>query len=221
MKYCDKCKVEILNAEEYCPLCDGVLKNTEKTKEEVFPYVPNVYQKYSKFFKILYFICASASIISVLVNLFLVENSYFSLFVVAGCICLLLLLRVTIDNRKNMPKTILLHVFLLSILSLFWDFITGFKGWSLTYAIPIICVVGSVDMAIVVTVMNIYINEYFIYFMTVVLFGLIPLFFLFFSLVSNKIPSLICIFLNSIVLLFMFILQREVAFAEIKRRFHV
>lgn len=221
MKYCDKCKISIANGDVYCPLCDGLLKETEKEKEMVFPYVDNVYKKYSKFFKILYFLCASASIISVLVNIFLVDHSYFSLFVVAGILCLLLLLRVTIDNRKNMPKTILLHVFLLSVLSLFWDFITGFKGWSITYAIPIICVVGSVDMAIVVTVMNIYITEYLIYFMVVVILGLVPLFFLFFSLVSTKIPSLICIFLNSIVLLFMFILQKEVVFTEIKRRFHI
>lgn len=221
MKYCDKCHLNILDAEEFCPLCNSVLTDTGKEKEVTFPYVPTVYQKYSKFFKILYFICTSASILSVLINILLVPKSYFSIFVLLGVICFLLILKIAIANRKNMPKTIFIYVLVLSLLSIVWDVATGNIGWSFSFAIPIICLMGSIDMAIIVIVMNIYISEYIIYYLVVGLLGLVPLVFLFLHLVSVRLPSMICVFFNTLVLLGMFFLQKDLVLTEIKRRFHI
>lgn len=221
MKHCDKCNLDVVSGDEFCPLCNALLLKINDKIETVFPYIPTIYEKYSKFFKILYFICAVISSISILVNIFLVPNNFFSLFVVLGVICLLLVLKIAIDNRKNMPKTILLYVFVLSILSVVWDYSVGWNGWSLSYAIPIICTMGSLDMAIIVIVMKIYISEYLIYYMTVGFLGLIPILFLFFQIVIQTIPSLICIFFNTIIVLFMFFLQKDTVFTEIKRRFHI
>lgn len=221
MKHCDKCHLDILNAEEFCPLCGSVLLETKEKKEDIFPYVPTVYQKYSKFFKVLYFICASIGILSVLVNILLVPHSYFSIFVVLGTFCFLFILKIAIANRKNMPKTILLYVLVLSLLSILWDSITGFIGWSFSFAIPIICLIGSTNMAIIVIIMNIYISEYIIYYLAIGFLGLIPLIFLIFDLVSIQLPSLMCVFFNTLVLLGLFFLQKETVITEFKRRFHI
>ncbi|MDD3340576.1 MAG: DUF6320 domain-containing protein [Bacilli bacterium] len=221
MKHCDKCHLDVATKEEFCPLCQSNLIDIEMPGAEVFPYVPTIYKKYHKFFKFLYFICASVTVISVLINILLLPQSRFSFLVFLGVVCFLLILKIALTYYDNMPRITFLYVLVLSLLSILWDTITGYRGWSLSFAIPIICLVGSTEMAIVVTIMNIYISEYLIYYLVIGILGLIPLLFLLFSIVSTDIPSLICVFFNTLVLLGLFFLQKEQVLTEIKRRFHV
>ncbi|MEI3508557.1 MAG: DUF6320 domain-containing protein [Bacilli bacterium] len=124
------------------------------------------------------------------------------------------------NRHRNVPKTILWQVVVISILSLLWDYFTGRHGWSITYVIPIICLVGSIDMAIIVKVMKIYITEYIFYFLLTIILGLIPVIFCLTGIVNVYYPSVICFFLNLIALMTMFVFAGDLVIEELKRRLH-
>ena len=218
MKYCDKCKVSIVGKHDKCPLCQGLVAG--EVTDNVFPYVPTIYKKYSLFFRLLIFISLVISSICILIDVMVPTGVNFSIFVVAGFACLILILRVAINRHRNVPKTILWQVVVISILSLLWDYFTGRHGWSITYVIPIICLVGSIDMAIIVNVMKIYITEYIFYFLLTIILGLIPVIFCLTGIVNVYYPSVICFFLNLIALMTMFVFAGDLVIEELKRRLH-
>ena len=131
MKYCDKCKVSVISSADKCPLCQGIIE--EGPADDVFPYVPTIYKKYHFFFRLLVFVSAMISGLCIFINALFPTEVYWSLFVLAAFACLLLLLRISIGNYKNIPKTILWLVVAISLLSLLWDYFTGWHGWSITY----------------------------------------------------------------------------------------
>ncbi len=218
MKYCNKCHIKVQSSNDNCPLCQGII--LDGPSDDVFPFVPTVYKKYSFFFRLLVFISLSISAICVLINILLPTEVYWSVFVLAGFACLLILLRITIDKHKNIPRTILWQVVTISILSLLWDYFTGWRGWSITYIIPTICMVGSINAAIIVKVMKMYITDYLFYFLLTIFLGFIPAIFWFTGIVQVCYPSIICIFLNLLALIAMFIFSFDSVIEELKRRLH-
>ena len=218
MKYCDKCKVSVISSADKCPLCQGIIE--EGPADDVFPYVPTIYKKYHFFFRLLVFVSAMISGLCIFINALFPTEVYWSLFVLAAFACLLLLLRISIGNYKNIPKTILWLVVAISLLSLLWDYFTGWHGWSITYVIPIICLIGSIDLAIIVKVMNIYITDYLFYFLLTVFLGMVPAIFWLTGLVTFYYPSVICAFLNFFALMTMFFFEGGAVIEELKKRFH-
>ncbi len=218
MKYCDKCKVKIEGPADKCPLCQGIITGEES--EGLFPYVPTVYKKYSIFFRLLIFISLVVSIVCIFINLLRPSETFWSLFVAAGFACLILILRIAINKRYNIPKTILWQVLVISLLSVLWDYFTGLHGWSITFVIPIICLVGSIDMAIIVKVMKIYTKDCLFYFLLTMFLGLVPAIFWVTDIVSFIYPSMICFFLNLLSLIAMFVFAWDAVLEELKRRLH-
>ena len=218
MKYCSKCKVSIVSSNDKCPLCQGLIESGKA--DDVFPYVPTIYKKYHLFFRLLIFISLVISAICIFINVLFPTDIYWSIFVLAGFACLILLLRISLDKHHNIPKTILWQVVAISILSLLWDYFTGWRGWSVAFVIPIICVVGSIDLVIIVKVMKMYITDYLFYFLLTILLGIIPLAFWLTGLVTVYYPSVICAFLNICALIAMFVFEGGAVIDELKRRFH-
>ena len=133
-------------------------------------------------------------------------NTAWSLFVVLGFSCLLFLLRIAISKRYNLLERLVFQIIVISLLSLVWDYCTGWNLWSISFVIPIICSVASIDMAIIAKLLRLYIEDYLIYFILIVLLGFVPILFVSFNLVSNAYPSYICIFLNVITFYMLLIL---------------
>lgn len=220
MKHCPKCHVKVPTKEEFCPLCQGVLVG-EYEGEEVYPYVPTIYKKYQKFFRWLFFVCFSISTICVAINLMFPVDVFWSGFVVAAFICLLIVLWLLINKKGNIPKKIIVQTVLLSLIACLWDYFTGWKGWSTTYVIPIIGVIASVDMTILVKVLHLYIEDYLIYCIAIMAIGLLPIIFLLTGLVFMPYPSGVCILVNLISLGFIVVFNFEKVVEELKRRLHL
>lgn len=218
MAYCSKCKVKIQTNHTLCPLCQNKIENNG---EEVFPYVPTPIERYSTFFRILLISSILISALMVLLDFIIPTKHHFSIYVIAGLLCLFILLKISLTKRENLPRSILWQVIAISILVCLWDYFTGWRGWSITYVVPIVCIVGSIDMSILAKVMKLYIDEQFIYFLDIFLLGLVPTIFLLTDIVYTDIPSLICIFLNVIAFFLILILRWDMVIQEVKRRFHI
>lgn len=218
MKYCNKCKIETDYSENICPLCQNVITGSS---ESVFPFIPDLYKENKLFFKILMLVCILVALISVFLNIIIPTKVNFSIFVVCGIVCFLLILKIGLAKRYNISKTILWQVVIVSVLSFLWDYFNGFYKWSITYVIPIVCVIGSLNIVFLLKIFKKYIEDYLIYFIIVALLGFVPIIFLTLNLVTTDIPSLICIFISAILFILMIVFRKNDIIDELRRRLHI
>lgn len=217
MRICKKCNLKFKTDLDICPLCQNKLIG--KKEENVFPFIPNIYKKYSTFFKILLFISFIISLLCITIDL-MIDKYHFSIFVVLGFICLFIILKTAFNNKDSLFKSILWQLVILSLLSLIWDYFTGFHLWSITYVIPILCIICSINLAILAIILKDYLDEEIFYFICIALIGVIPLIFIIIG-VDNQIPSIISILLNSICFVSLSIFKFKDVKEELKRRMHI
>ena len=217
MRICKKCNLKIKTDSDICPLCQNKLIG--KKEENVFPLIPNIYKKYFTFFKILLFISFIISLLCITVDL-TINKYHFSLFVILGFICLFIILKTAFNNKESIFKSILSQLIILSCLSILWDYFTGFHRWSITYVIPILCIICSINLAILSIVLKDYLEQEIFYFICTILIGIIPLLFIVID-IPNKIPSVISVLFNLICFITLLIFKFKDVKEELKRRMHI
>lgn len=219
MKQCKKCGVSIRGNESICPLCQSELSGTDE--DEVYPFVPTIYRQYELFFKLLIFSSVAAGVICVAVNLILPGSGYWSVFAVLGIICFWISLLYALHRKDNVPGNITAQVFLLSVLSIGWDLLTGWQGWSLNFVIPISCSVAMLSLAIIVTVTKVPAEDYIVNLVVDIVFGIVPLIFYLTGLVDNVIPSIVCISLSILSLSALILFEGKSVVQEIVKNFRL
>lgn len=217
MRICKKCNLKIKTDSDICPLCQNKLIG--KKEENVFPIIPNIYKKYFTFFKILLFISFVTSLLCIAVDL-MINKYHFSLFVILGFVCLFIILKTAFNNKESIFKSILSQLIILSCLSILWDYFTGFHHWSFTYVIPILCIICSINLAILSIMLKDYLEQEIFYFICTILIGIIPLLFIVID-IPNKIPSVISVLFNLICFITLLIFKFKDVKEELKRRMHI
>lgn len=223
MKYCVKCKLSVAGEPSQCPLCQGVLseRGEPDTRGEIFPVIPSVLRRHSLFFRILMMVSVAAAVICLIVNLILPQHGWWSLFVLAGLACGWISLTVAIHYRRNIPKSMLYQIVVVSALAWLWDYFTGWRGWSIDYVIPIMCVVAMLVLAVTARVFKLNLGSFIIYITIAALFGIVPVVFYARGMLTVVYPSLICVAGSVISLAALMIFEGENMRAELKRRLHL
>jgi hypothetical protein len=219
MKYCEKCKVNVRGKTESCPLCQNKLSGTEEV--DVFPRNPTIYKQFQLFFKLLILGTVSGGVISVAVNLMIPKTGFWSLFVVLGIVCFWISLAFAVRKRNNIPWNITNQVVILSILSIVWDYLTGWHKWSFDFVIPVTCIVAMISLAVIGKVMNLPVNDYIVYLTADIAFGIVPLVFYFTGFISIILPTMICITFSILSFTALLLFEGKTIQAELTRRFHV
>lgn len=220
MKYCTSCKVSVVGKRKLCPLCQDRLSGDEY-QDEVFPKISFVYREHSWFLKIMLLISIIVATVSLALNILLPGRGAWSLFVLGGLGSAWASLINLINKRKNIPKNIVYQVMTISVTVLLWDFLTGWKGWSINYVIPLVCVAAMISMALISKIIKLYIEDYILYIIIDGLFGIVPIIFIITGLLDVLYPSIICISISVISLATIIIFEDKRLIAEIKRRLHV
>ena len=108
---CYKCNVEIETETNFCPLCKNEIKREGET-EDVFPFIPIVHKRHGLFLKILALIFLASTIICMVIDLAMDKRLSWSLFVMAGVVCVSLTLMTAIKKRHHFAKMIFSEYFL-------------------------------------------------------------------------------------------------------------
>lgn len=162
-------------------------------EENDFPGKPVEQGKTAKrIFSTFSFLCIAVAIICAIVNYGISQRFDWSIFVVAGCLCAWLLVAVAYRKRRNILKNEMWQLFLITIIALLWDHFTGWHGWSVDFVLPIATLTIFTSIAMISWLRNLAIEEYLVYLVQAVLFGLIPIILLVTGIVSIWLPSLIC-----------------------------
>jgi hypothetical protein len=105
-----------------------------------------------------------------------------------GVCTMWLVVLMALRKRRNVAKGTVYLVALIGLACVYWDYLTGWHSWSLTYAVPIVCACSVVAVLITVRVMSIEIGDHILYSGLTVLLGLAPIVFLAFGWVTNPVP---------------------------------
>ena len=220
MKYCNNCNVNVVGKRRICPLCQDRLTG-DKPQEEVFPKISFIYREHTMFFKIMLLISIITATVSVGLNILLANTGAWSLFILGGLGSVWASLITAINQRKNIPKNIVYQVMTISLIALLWDLLTGWRGWSINYVIPLVCIFAMISMAIISKIRKLHIEDYILYIIIDGLFGIVPIIFIIFGFLDVLYPSVICIATSVISLSTIIIFEDKKLIAEVKRRLHI
>lgn len=221
MQYCSHCKVHLLETREQCPLCGNALAPPGQESQKVsFPNVPSYIKGLGKL-RTLLFISVLIIILSFTLFTFFPSEINYPLLVVFGLGSLWLDMVFLVRRRFHIPKKIVWQVVILSLLSLFWDWNTGWRSWSISYVIPFLYILALLLMYAIAVIMKLNSRDYITYAFMSALFGIFPVIFLIFDLVTVKYPSVLCIAFSSTILSAIFILQWDSIRSEFQKRMHI
>lgn len=221
MQNCENCRVSLKGAHKVCPLCGSILQEEEADSQEVFPIIPTIYQEFNIYIRTLILSSIIAVVISFAVNMLFTRESNWSLYVAAGIVCMWISLFFLVRKKNNIPKTILWQVALGIIICIVWDFSMGWRGWSIDYVLPAVCVGAMIVMAISAKLLKIGTRDLIIYFFVDGIFGFIPIIFLLFGGLHVLFPSVICVAASAISISALIIYEGENMRAELNKRMHI
>ncbi|WP_368645553.1 DUF6320 domain-containing protein [Alkalibacterium putridalgicola] len=222
MKRCPECHADVKGDWERCPLCQTDLKvpESEKPEESDFPEVPLKFNR-KKIKQVLSF-SSVLLIFLYFVAHFIWRFQFFNLeYVLFGILIMWLMMLVIIRKRRNIVKGIVYILFLFSLLSLYFDYVNGWLGWSLTFVIPILCISALLAMFISIQVVNLRAEDYVLYLQLAAIAGLIPAVFLLMDWVVFALPSLLSIVFSLVMSVAVFFKHRQAVINELEKRMHV
>ncbi|CCX38101.1 putative membrane protein [Clostridium sp. CAG:1013] len=148
MRRCENCGVQVAGTRERCPLCGGILNKVSGEEREVYPKVPLLRRKYKKLLFPLFLFSIACCIAAGIVNLVFPQTGFWSLIVLCGVLYLWSCLRTAVTKRGNLPKQLLLQTLFLSVLLLLLDLLTGWRGWSAGYGVPLLSTASMMALAV-------------------------------------------------------------------------
>ncbi len=220
MKYCNYCKVDIREDKERCTLCGNKLEEKTGESEKIYPNIAPLYKSHMAI-RILVFISIVIIVTSFAVNIIFPSDRNWPILLIFGLLSIWLGLIFVVQKRYHIAKKIVWQVIIVSVLSIFWDYKIGWRGWSLDYIIPIASVSAMIIMYVTAKIMRLSIRDYITYAFIDGLFGIIPIIFLLFDMVNVSYPSIISIGFSIISMSAIFIFQGKEIKKEIEKRMHI
>lgn len=218
MKKCLNCNLNISGNISECPLC----QNTLNGKKSVSVFPSNTKRKKDDvLFKILIFISVIISGITVIIEYYLSSNINWSLFIILGLLTAIVSIYFMIINFDNVVKMISKYFILLLILLFVW-FIATRNLIITTYIIPITCIVMLTFNSIVLAFLkDYYKSQYISTLFTDIIIGFIPLILILTNLTTNSFIAVMCIFINIVIIISLFIFFKKELLSEIEKRFTI
>lgn len=193
MKFCKKCKVSVRDDSKICPLCQHSLIDDDGAEDIVFPYIPVKISKKTLYTKLGIFVTVVICVISVILDMIIETGTHWSLYVLGGVASSWILLAVSLPRLRNIPKIIVHQAVVCALLVYIWDRCTGSFGWSVNYAVPFICAGSNIALIAVFFAMKLRIDDVAFYYMVNLLYGLLPIWFIFSDKAKILYPSLISV----------------------------
>lgn len=221
MKNCDKCGVTVAGDLRKCPLCQHTLAGEGQGDVSAYPFIPIIRDKHSLLFRLLQLCSAAVVILSLTVNWMLSESGYWSLFISAGVACIWLSLFIVIRKRHNILKNLTYQVTVVSLLSLLWDVMTGWHGWSIDFVIPIAFITAMSVTPILARIFKMETGTYMVYLFLLILYGIVPAVFVLTGWSDTVYPSMLCVAGSLLSFAGLLIFEGGNMIEELKRRLHL
>lgn len=192
MRRCPECAVDVEGPWDRCPLCRAELAGA--TAPSPFPAVALRFSR-RRMLRVLFLSSLAVIAFSFVIQLaFIRDVSGIGVVrsIWLGVTTMWLVALMAVRQHRHVAKGTVYLVIIVSLVCVYWDYLTGWHGWSTTFVVPIVCAAAIIALQIVVAVMHIEVGEHIIYTGLTVLLGLVPVVFLGFDWVSVRLPSILC-----------------------------
>lgn len=221
MRRCAECSVDVEGTWSTCPLCRTRLEG--EGCGEPFPVIPLEFSR-RRVLRTLFLTSLAVIVLSFAAQLLFNRDSdgigvLRSLWL--GVAAMWLVVVMAVRKRRNVAKGTVYLVVLAGLSVAYWDYLTGWHGWSLTYAVPSLCACSIVALIITVRVMRIDVEEHIVHTGLAVLLGLAPIGFLGFGWVDDPLPSIVCGVLSLVALAFLQFARGAEVRHELGKRLHL
>lgn len=220
MSKCKNCGIEILDETERCPLCNSVLEQTIEV-ENMYPDVRMVVRRMTLIGRIYLFCAILLEAVLIAVNVLTESQTWWSAITGLSLFYVYMLIRFAILGKSGYKSKILILSLIALLMLIAFDFVTGYRGWSVNYVLPsgIVLIDAGIMALMVVNRRNW--QSYLMWQILMILCSLVPMvlyltgiekvpYFAFFPLVLS-----VFLFLGTV------IIGDRRARLELKRRFHI
>ena len=139
----------------------------------------------------------------------------------SGIIYIWIITIYSIHRNINIAGHVVLQTIAVSILTVFIDYKIGFRGWSLSIAIPIILIIANLAMLILTIVSHKKYLRYAIYQLFILIFSILPAILIGEGMVKEPIMGIIATGISILNLIITIILSAKDLKEAVKRKFHM
>lgn len=220
MSKCIRCHVDILDETERCPLCDAVLEQTVAL-ENMYPDVRVRSRKLAMIGRVYLFCAILAEVILIICNIKTESEIWWSAITGLCLFYVYLLFRFAILGQSGYKAKVTVLMLLAISMVVAIDFVAGYKGWSVNYAIPAGILLIDAGIIVLMIVNKMGWQSYLMWQIFMIFCSLVALILYFVGIVDQPLLTLIAFGCSVFLLLGTVIIGDRRARVELKRRFHV
>lgn len=220
MSRCRQCNIEVLDETERCPLCKSVLEHTIEV-ENMYPNVRMMTRKLNLISRIYLFCAIIAEVILVYINWVVESKIWWSAITGLSFLYVYMLLRYAILGKSGYRSKIFMSTLIAVLMVIAIDFVVGYRGWSVNYALPAGILLVDVGILFMVFINRRNWQSYIMWQLFMILCSLVPLILWLQGIITHPFAGWMAFAYSVLQFLGMLIIGDRRARVELKRRFHI
>ena len=218
MSRCKQCNVEILDETERCPLCHSVLEKTVEV-ENMYPNVRTMTRRLALLSRIYLFVAILVEALLIYLNVLSDSEMFWS--AIPGLAMLYLVLRYAILGKSGYKGKIIVLTLIAILMVVAIDFVVGYRGWSVNYALPSAILLVDAGILILMCINRRNWQSYMMWQIFMILCSVVPLVLYAVGIVTAPLLALLAFAFSAALFLGTLIIGDRRARTELRRRFHV
>ncbi len=220
MSRCKQCNVEILDETERCPLCHSVLEKTVEV-ENMYPNVRTMTRRLALLSRIYLFVAILVEALLIYLNVLSDSEMFWSAIPGLAMLYGYLVLRYAILGKSGYKGKIIVLTLIAILMVVAIDFVVGYRGWSVNYALPSAILLVDVGILILMCINRRNWQSYMMWQIFMILCSVVPLVLYAVGIVTAPLLALLAFAFSTALFLGTLIIGDRRARTELRRRFHV
>lgn len=220
MSRCKQCNVEILDETERCPLCHSVLEKTVEV-ENMYPNVRTMTRRLALLSRIYLFVAIIVEALLIYLNVLSDSEMFWSAIPGLAMLYGYLVLRYAILGKSGYKGKIIVLTLIAILMVVAIDFVVGYRGWSVNYALPSAILLVDAGILILMCINRRNWQSYMMWQIFMILCSVVPLVLYAVGIVTAPLLALLAFAFSTALFLGTLIIGDRRARTELRRRFHV
>ena len=220
MSRCKQCNVEILDETERCPLCHSVLEKTVEV-ENMYPNVRTMTRRLALLSRIYLFVAILVEALLIDLNVLSDSGLFWSAIPGLAMLYGYLVLRYAILGKSGYKGKIIVLTLIAILMVVAIDFVVGYRGWSVNYALPSAILLVDAGILILMCINRRNWQSYMMWQIFMILCSVVPLVLYAVGIVTAPLLAVLAFAFSAALFLGTLIIGDRRARTELRRRFHV
>ena len=220
MSRCKQCNVEILDETERCPLCHSVLEKTVEV-ENMYPNVRTMTRRLALLSRIYLFVAILVEALLIYLNVLSDSEMFWSAIPGLAMLYGYLVLRYAILGKSGYKGKIIVLTLIAILMVVAIDFVVGYRGWSVNYALPSAILLVDTGILILMCINRRNWQSYMMWQIFMILCSVVPLVLYAVGIVTAPLLALLAFAFSTALFFGTLIIGDRRARTELRRRFHV